>query len=499
MKVLLVYPNVYGSNMLPSAIGVFSTLLKADGHEVDLFDSTDWIIAGESCNSDVEKSKLLTARPFDDSKLVEAVQDTDLFTEFRSKVADFRPDLLAVSAAEDMFPLAKRLLERVKDFSIPTIMGGAFPTFAPDRCLELDTVDMVCVGEGEKALVELCRRMEAGQSHVDVSNLFVKTERGIVRNPMGPPISLDESPLIDVDIFKEVRLYRPMQGLLRRMLPVETHRGCPYQCTYCSSPSQRQLYRKQTGKNYFRKKGFDALYRDLVFFKDTVKAEALYFWADTFLSYTDREFEAFCRMYKEIRLPFWCQSRIETIDKKRITRLMDLGLFRMGLGIEHGNESFRKNVLKRNVSNQTVVERLGILAKTGLKFSVNNIVGFPTETRALAMDTVELNRQVESDSANAYVFCPFHGTPLRKMSEDLGYIDKGLIARAVMDDTSLTMPDFPPEAINGFRRCFTFYVNLPKSRWPDIEKAEKTTPEGKRIWEQLHVECLEIMTAKGQI
>ena len=493
MKVLLVYPNIYGMNMLPSAIGVFSTLLKADGHEVELFDSTDWIIPGEDCNSDKEKSKLLTARPFDDSKLAEAIKDTDVFEEYRKAVLRFAPDLLAVSLAEDMFPVARKLLERTKDLHIPTIMGGAFPTFAPEKCLALDTVDMVCIGEGERALVDLCRRMDAGRPYEDVLNLHVKTPRGIVRNPMAPPIDLDESPLIDVSIFSDIRLYRPMQGRLRRMLPVETHRGCPYQCTYCSSPSQSKLYRDMTHAKYFRKKSFDMLHRDLAFFKNEVKAEALYFWADTFLSYTDSEFEEFCEMYQDIRLPFWCQSRIETIDEERIVRLMDLGMFRMGFGVEQGNEQFRKNVLRRNVSNQVIVDKLAILSNLDLLFSVNNIVGFPTETRALAMDTVELNRKIRSDSANASVFCPFHGTPLRKLSEDMGYIDKDLIARSVMSDTSLDMPQFRPSEIDGFRRCFTYYIRLPRSRWPDIEKAEKFTPEGDRIWQELHQECLEVM------
>ena len=47
MRVLLLYPNIHGMNMLPPAIGLFSSLLKMDGHIVDLFDSTNWVIPGE--------------------------------------------------------------------------------------------------------------------------------------------------------------------------------------------------------------------------------------------------------------------------------------------------------------------------------------------------------------------------------------------------------------------------------------------------------------------
>jgi hypothetical protein len=170
---------------------------------------------------------------------------------------------------------------------------------------------------------------------------------------------------------------------------------------------------------------------------------------------------------------------------------MDLGLFRMAFGIEHGNHEFRKRVLRRNVSNETMVRNFSILNELDLKFSVNTIVGFPTETREYAFDTIELNRHVKADSANAYSFSPFHGTVLRKMSEDLGFCDKDLIARSVMKPTLLNMPQFPPEAIEGLRRCFTLYVRMPKNRWPEIKQAEALTPEGNRIWQTLRDECLE--------
>ena len=107
------------------------------------------------------------------------------------------------------------------------------------------------------------------------------------------------------------------------------------------------------------------------------------------------------------------------------------------------------------------------------------------------MDTIRLNAQINCDSANAYSFSPYHGTPLREMSEEMGYCDRDLIARSVMKPTLLNMPQFPPEAIEGIRRCFTLYVRMPRSRWPEIEKAEKLTPEGDKIWKALIAECSE--------
>lgn len=476
--------------MLPSAIALISSILKSHGHKVDLFDSTNWLIPGEEdFDSDKVKEKNLNVRPFDDSKLRSEIRSTNVFEDYKKKVAEFRPDLIAVSVSEDIFPIGIRLLETTRHMKIPTIMGGVFPTFAPELCLSYDEVDMVCVGEGEQAIVELCEKMEKHQAYDSIDNIWIKTKDGIRKNRIGALTNIEENPQLDLGIFDESRLYRPMQGRVWKMLPVETHRGCPYQCAYCNSPAQSELYRAHTGSRYFRSKSFAAIHKELRYFKDVIKAEAFYFWADTFMTYNEKQFGEFLDMYSDIKLPFWCQAFPESIKEDRILKLMSVGLFRLGSGVEHGNEEFRSRVLKRRVTNKSMVDHFRILNKCGLPFSVNNIMGFPTETKKLAMDTVEINRLIDSDGTNAYTFSPFHGTPLRKMSEERGFIDSKTIARSATKGSLLKMPQFPAEEIEGLRRCFILYVKMPKSRWKDIEKAEKLTPEGDAIWARLRDEC----------
>ena len=67
--------------------------------------------------------------------------------------------------------------------------------------------------------------------------------------------------------------------------------------------------------------------------------------ADTFLAYNAKEFDEFCEMYKEINLPFWMQTRPETVTEEKIKKLQKVGLHRMAFGPEHGNEEFRKKIL----------------------------------------------------------------------------------------------------------------------------------------------------------
>ena len=90
------------------------------------------------------------------------------------KVKQFSPDLLALSCTEDMFHLGINLLRRTRYRNILTIAGGVFPTFAPELVLSYDEIDIVCKGEGENALLELCSRLKKGQDYYDIQNLWLK-------------------------------------------------------------------------------------------------------------------------------------------------------------------------------------------------------------------------------------------------------------------------------------------------------------------------------------
>ena len=166
--------------------------------------------------------------------------------DIRIKVEEFSPDLIAISSTEDMWELGMTLLEGIREYktknNIPVIAGGVFPTFAPDVAIKNTLVDMVCVGEGENALLDLCYKIGKRQSYDDVTNIWIKKDGSLIKNGITDPVDINSSPIIDVSLFEEKRLYRPMAGKWYKMMPVETIRGCPYKCTFCNSPDQITLY-----------------------------------------------------------------------------------------------------------------------------------------------------------------------------------------------------------------------------------------------------------------
>ena len=356
INVLFIYPITYGMNMLPPAIALFSAILKKEGHNISIFDTTYYAI-DHGIDSDGSKMEKLNVVPYDMGSKGIRLNSTNWKDDLIKKYEEIKPDLIAISSTEDMWELGMKVLEELKNLKIknkiPVIAGGVFPTFAPEICIKNELVDMVCVGEGENALIDLCNKIKNNEKYDDVTNLWIKNkEKKIIKNKISKPVDINKNPKIDITSFEENRLYRPMAGNVYKMVPIETIRGCPYTCKFCNSPDQMALYKGQ-GANFYRKKRMDLVYEELKHFKDVHKVEYMYFWADTFLGMNKSEFDAFCEMYKEIKLPFWMQTRPETINDHNMKKLSEVGLHRVSFGVEHGNEEFRYKILDRRTGEVT--------------------------------------------------------------------------------------------------------------------------------------------------
>jgi anaerobic magnesium-protoporphyrin IX monomethyl ester cyclase len=496
-RVLLMYPNQRTESLVPPVIAVFSTMLKEQGITVELFDTTNYDLdADDYISTTYTKSREdskgyvqnLLARPYE-SRTETLRKHESAVHGLTSKVAEFKPDLIAVTVTESTFLLAVQLIDTIKSFNIPNIFGGVFTTFAPERALNFPEVDMICVGEGENCLIDLCEKMRNGEEYNKVTNLWLKNKDGsFIKNSVTKPVDVDKIPRGDFEIFEDGQLYRPMYGKIYRMMPVETHRGCPYTCSFCNSPAQSQFYSRETGKSFFRKRSIKLVHEDLLYFRDVMKMEYIYFWADTFFAWSEKEFDEFCDMYADIRLPFWCQTRIETIKDYRIKRLKDVGLHFMGFGMEHGNEKFRETTVLRKYTNASAIEALKIPTKYEVPYSVNNIIGFPGETRELVFDTIELNRQFEAAQMSCSIFQPYSGTALRDRCEKEGYLHPDTLCPANSENTVMHLPDLSSDDLIGLKRTFAMYVRFPKDRWPEVKIAEQPTPEGDAMWEKLSEE-----------
>jgi anaerobic magnesium-protoporphyrin IX monomethyl ester cyclase len=500
-RVLLVYPNIQMSALMPLSMGLFTALLKREGYIVDLFDCT-FYTDGPSDLDDTNQEKVKNQQVLSyDWSERGVVPKTGMIKEFNQQIEDFKPDLIVVSVLESTYYLGLEMMKSIpkKNRTFKTLFGGVFATYAPEKVIKEEVIDMVCRGEGEVPLVDLCKRMAAGESIDDTPNLWVKKNGSITKNGMAPAIDINLLPFPDWDLFEPQSIYRPMQGKIYRAVGMENQRGCPYTCAYCNSPSNNIVYKNEVASEFYRKKNIKQMKAELDFLVDKHKPELIYFLVDTFLAMSSREFDEFKELYMDYKIPFWMNTRAETLNEHRAQGLEDMNMLRMSIGIEHGNADYREKYLSRKVSDELTHKAFKMVADKNYTTCANSIIGMPDETRELIFDTINLNRSLpdQVDATGAFIWAPYHGTPLRDLAVKKGYISKEDVASLSNTTRSmLTMPTITKNEIQGLARTFSFYVKFPKERYSEIKIAEKFNNAGNEMFEKLSAEFTETYRGK---
>ncbi len=495
-KILMLYPNIQMSGVLPQSIGIFTSLFKQEGYIVDLFDCTfyqDINFANLGSAADAERDKNRSRPEYNKAELDKKKQPKfGIKQDFVNKVQSFKPDLILVSVLESTYFLSIDLLNTIpeKDRTYKTLFGGVFATYASEKLIKNDFVDYICRGEGEGAVIEMCRKLVSGDRIDNVLNFTVKGEGNIYRNNLRPAINLDTVPIPDWDLFDPTSIYRPMQGKIYRAVGLETQRGCPYTCTFCNSPSNNVIYKNEVSKIFHRKKSIKRIRAELDFLVKKYDVDLIYFVVDTFLAMSHREWDEFKELYMDYKIPFWMNTRAETITPKRAQDLEDMNMLRCNIGIEHGNAEYRKTYLKRNVSDDLQIKAFEMMADKKYTAVANCIIGMPDENRSLIFDTIKFVRKLPKniDATGAYVFAPYHGTPLRDLAVNKGYIkEEDIVSLSISagGKSMLNMPQLSSSEISGLARTFAYYVKFPEDRWNEIKIAEKFTPEGNQMHEKL--------------
>ena len=485
-RILLVYPNLPLMLVPPLSIGIFTRILMEEGYQVDLFDTTHYL--DDDTTSPRNRVKFLQARKFSEEDDLGVRIKTDLFGDFRRKVREFQPDIMLFSVVEDAFLKTIDMLETVSDLEVPHVLGGVFPTAAPQRCFDYPAVKMIALGEGETTIINVTEAVRLDKPLHDIPGIWYRGAEGTIYRNLQPPLVNINDYRPDFSLFSEDRFLRPMGGRIFKTIPVETFRGCPYSCSFCNSPMHRDFSKEHDLGNFLRRKTMANLRTELDELITLYDPEFFYFVDDVFLARPIQEIFDFCDMYEDIGLPFWFNTRSENCEPETMKRLKEVGCYRISFGIECGNEEFRQKVLLRKPTNEETIRRFEIIADSGIAFSLNLIIGMPGETRELIMDTVELVRSIRGyDTLTVSIFTPYHGTVLRKVAVMNGWLDDKTITKHTTSHSLLHMP--PPyvsaDDIDGLMRVVPFYCYFPKSEWENIRRAETDDRRGNEIFKRL--------------
>jgi anaerobic magnesium-protoporphyrin IX monomethyl ester cyclase len=481
-RVLIAYPNLTMMLVPSIAIAILTSVLKKQSYQVTLFDTTHYVTDENS--SPQNRVKFLQARQFDEANDLGVRNRTNLLGDFRHTIETFDPHLILFSVVEDCFRQTLSLLSVISDLDVPHLLGGIFPTAAPEVCLDNNLVKRLVVGEGEEVVVEFAEALRKGDRADDIPGVWSKQSDGTIKRG-GRTNLVDINKVIpDFSLFNASRFNRPMGGRIFRTVPVETYRGCPFTCTFCNSPMHNASAKEAKLGAFLRRKTLSTLREEIRQLIRLYEPEFLYFIDDSFMARPKREILEFCSMYKEFSLPFWFNTRPETTTAETLKRLKDVGAYRISFGIESGNQQYRKNALDRRGTNGEIRRQFDVIAESGIPFSLNLLIGCPGETRDMVMDTVRFVRTISGfDTITVSIFTPYHGTKLREVAVRNGWLEKDYITKHTTSSSALDMvePYLSFEMIDGLMRVIPLYVYFGEDKWADIEIAENDDDEGNRI------------------
>jgi radical SAM superfamily enzyme YgiQ (UPF0313 family) len=354
-------------------------------------------------------------------------------------------DLVGLTLMTNFFDGAVQVTARIKAAGVgaPVIWGGVHPTIRPEECLE--HADIVCIGDGEEALLELVERLGAGAASATVRNLWFRTAQGIVKNPVRPlEPDLDVYPapdysLEDHHVLADGRLQPLTEALQRRFLEggtvsrhlgrigyqTMTGRGCPHRCAYCINDALKQLYE---GQRYLRWRSTAHVIAELSWVREHLPYVG-FVWIsdDAFFARPPSSLEEFCREYKErIGLPFSCLASPVTVTEEKMALLVDAGLIYVQMGIQTGSARIQGLFNRAQMSNERVMNAIRVINRYKDRMvppSFDFILDVPYETDRDVLDSLRLiARFPKPFKLQPFALVLYPGTKLHEMATRDGLI-----------------------------------------------------------------------------
>ncbi len=332
-----------------------------------------------------------------------------------SQVKESKPGLVAFSVNTVTYQWALQMAGLIKnEINVPTIFGGIHVTSMPDRVINREEVDFLCVGEGEYPLLELVNSLETGVVDYNIKNIWFKKDGVIIKNDVRPPIdNLDTLPFLDKGIF-----YSKYKMFSTNYMTM-TARGCPYSCTYCCNDVWHNVYK---GNKYLRRRSVDNVIEELLIMKNKYRIKRINFFDDVFVMDT-KWLKEFSEKYKDmIGLPFGCMAHCKLINLERAKLLKEAGCYGISFGLQTANEANRKNILKRMEKNDDVRKAASICHTVGLRFLIDHIFGIPYEGDKEYIEAINFYNEIRPTGINTYQLAYFPNTRIIQTSKDAGLL-----------------------------------------------------------------------------
>jgi anaerobic magnesium-protoporphyrin IX monomethyl ester cyclase len=314
------------------------------------------------------------------------------------------------------WPLVRQLVEAVhaERPNTPIIVGGEHVVGTWRAILEQCPAVTACAfGEGEETIVEFAGYLEGRMALGAIAGIAYRDEGLFVRTRPRERIEhIDDIPRPAWHLF-------PLETYLaagfghgtgaKRSVPMLATRGCPYQCTFCSSPAMwttRYIARSATDvvdEIEEHVSNYGATNIDFCDLTAVIKRT----WILELCAELER---------RSVRITYQLPSgtRSEALDHEVLAALYRTGCRNICYAPESGSENTLDRIKKRVVLDR-LVESVIAAKHVGIKVKTNLMIGFPDETRADLWKTLRFGAKLVwlgADDVPLFPFSPYPGSQL---------------------------------------------------------------------------------------
>lgn len=312
---------------------------------------------------------------------------------------DMKTDLVALSAKTSCVSKAYDVAQRFRSRGKPVVLGGIHASLRPDEALR--HVDTIVTGEAETLWPHVVRDFAAGK---------MKARYDAQGFPPMTAIPVPAWRAVDTSHY----LFHQLQ----------TTRGCPFRCKFCSVPDI-------SGQD-FRFKPIEQVVheiRNLPRGRGPIAAgKPLYIVDDNFISrvkYTKDLLRALIPVYREGKMPAWSAETTLNVadDEEMLDLFRDAGCSTMIIGFESVSEATLRDMDKPVNFCLTYPEAVERIHARGITVVGNFIVGFDTDTRAVFKQTLDFIQQTGILYPFFSILTPMPGTGLFDDFKAAGRLD----------------------------------------------------------------------------
>ena len=400
------------SGVPPLALACLAAVLEEVGHTVDVIDAY-----GEAPNRalDIPGTNLTTVGLTADELAALVPRDTDVI----GLTCMFSQDWL----------YAKRVIAAVHAAvpDAPIVVGGEHVTADPEHVLRTAPAVTACVlGEGEETLVEFLDAVSRDRDLRSVAEVVLRAGDGppIRTAPRARVRAIDDLPWPAWHLVPTLTVYLDnhfgFEEQNRRAMPMMATRGCPYRCTFCSSPSM-------WGTNWLARDPRDVI-DEIRYYYQQYRIEHVEFYDLTAI--VDRRWILdFTKMLSAERLPITWRlpsgTRSEALDADVLQAMVRSGCEAIVYAPESGSPRTLARI-KKKVNPERMLRSMRAAVRAGMHVRGHFIMGMPGQTLSEVAETFRFIAKmawVGVHDVNTYFFYPYPGSEMYRELVAQGRID----------------------------------------------------------------------------